>query len=95
MAFIQPSTKLALTNPLPQPLPSWLPWRLVAAAVCPVPVFLGVSLLLLWDSPQFYLTSTRPDKAAAALAFYRGNHWPDADKEMKQMKVDVVLPINK
>ena len=60
-----------------------------------MPVLLGLSLLLLWDSPQFYLTSIRPDKAAAALAFYRGNHWPDANQEMDQMKVDVVFPINK
>ena len=60
-----------------------------------MPVLLGLSLLFLWDSPQFYLTSTRPDKAAAALAFYRGNHWPDADQEMEQMKVMVALPLNK
>ena len=66
----------------------------MAAAVCPVPVLLGLALLLLWDSPQYYLTSTSPDKAAAALAFYRGTHWPDADKEMEQMKVKQVYPIN-
>lgn len=56
---------------------SLLPWQLVASTAFPAPLLLALSLLLLWDSPQHYLSRGRPQAARAAWAAYRGKEPKD------------------
>jgi MFS family permease len=50
-----------------------LPWHLAAAACTPVPTLALISLLLLWDSPYWYLQCGREKQAHKALQMYRGS----------------------
>lgn len=50
-----------------------LPWHLAAAACTPVPIMAFISLLLLWDSPYWYLQCGREKQAHKALQMYRGS----------------------
>lgn len=67
-------------------LGSLLPWHLAAAACVPVPILLVLSLLLLWDSPYWYLHSGQDKKAHQALQMFRSKGDHDVVDEMFQIQ---------
>jgi len=53
-------------------LGSYIPWHLAAATCAPIPIFLGLSMCFLYESPYWYLQKGDEKTAMVALERFRG-----------------------
>jgi len=61
-----------------------LPWHCTAAACCPVPALLVVTIMFYWDSPYWYIHNNNQQCARQALTQFRGTG-SDLDLEMDEI----------